>query len=74
MVLLDLKPQYSHFTQEASKPPHMCLLLLPSLYNEAILYFLVSLKSHTWAALVAQWFSATFNPGYDPGDPGLSPT
>ena len=26
------------------------------------------------AALVAQWFSATFRPGPDPGDPGLSPT
>ena len=26
-----------------------------------------------WAAWVAQGFSAVFNPGRDPGDPGLSP-
>ena len=27
-----------------------------------------------WAAQVAQWFSAIFGPGHDPGDPGWSPT
>ena len=26
------------------------------------------------AAPVAQWFSAAFSPGHDPGDPGWSPT
>ena len=28
----------------------------------------------TWEAWVAQWFSAAFSPGQDPGDPGSSPT
>ena len=32
------------------------------------------LKASDWAAQVAQWFSATFGPGYDSGDLGLSPT
>ncbi|CAD7685708.1 unnamed protein product [Nyctereutes procyonoides] len=27
-----------------------------------------------WAARVAQWFSAAFSPGHDPGDLGSSPT
>ena len=33
-----------------------------------------SLKWPYWAAPVAQWFSATFGPGCDPGDPASSPT
>ena len=28
----------------------------------------------SWAAWVAQRFSAAFSPGHDPGVPGLSPT
>ena len=31
-------------------------------------------KAETWAALVAQLFSATFGPGHDPGDLGSGPT
>ena len=30
-------------------------------------------KCPLWAARVAQWFSATFGPGCDPGDLGSSP-
>ena len=32
------------------------------------------LNNSYWAAQVAQRFSAAFNPGRDPGDPGSSPT
>ena len=31
------------------------------------------MKKQMGAAGVAQWFSATFGPGHDPGDPGSSP-
>ena len=31
------------------------------------------LRSGIWAAQVAQWFSAAFSSGRDPGDPGSSP-
>ena len=33
----------------------------------------ITSKKETRAARVAQQFSATFSPGRDPGDPGLSP-
>ena len=41
------------------------------LFSIVIVQFLQ--KTTYRAALMAQWFSATFSPGHDPGDLGLSP-
>ena len=49
--------------------------LANDLYFNLILiaHFPMNKINNTWAALVAQRFSATFSLGCDPGDPGSSP-
>ena len=42
--------------------------------NFICIYYKCLIKNNNRAVPVAQWFSAAFSPGRDPGDLGLSPT
>ena len=55
-------------------PPALLFLFKIPLAIQVLLWFQTNFKIVlTWAAWVAQQFSATFSPEPDPGDPGLRP-